>query len=47
MVSNVPTMWIKLCLSWSVITIVSVLMINLPKKKDLKILRKNLLNEDN
>jgi OFA family oxalate/formate antiporter-like MFS transporter len=47
MASNVPKMWIRLCISWTILTIISVLMINLPKKQDLKVLRKVLLQSDN
>jgi hypothetical protein len=39
-------MWNILCICWAVHTILGTVMISIPKRKDLKVLKKALLHEE-
>jgi len=43
---RVPSMFFKMCACWAGLTILSIIMISIPKKKDLRVLRENLLKAD-
>jgi len=43
----VPSMFVKLCICWAVLTLLSIIFISIPKKNDLKVLREKMLKSDN